>query len=189
MTKRAKLSAAAALEAPIASLPGLSKAAADFVRHHPNEAQIAVTAALEAVAVQFVEPDTDTDDDIIPEQLRAHVSASTPRESLLNASEAADRLQVSRTTVYEWVEKKRMLGWNVTRQGLVIPAQQILGPRELVPGLDRVLAVIPQARAAWRFLSEESAFFDEPRRPLDVLKEGDIDAVVAAAEAHGEAFS
>lgn len=187
MSKRAKHSAAV-LEAPLAALPGLSKTAAAFVRQHPNEAQIAVTAALEAVAVQFAEGST-ASGDAIPQQLRAHVRQSTPHLSLLNVSEAAERLDVSRTTIYEWIEKKRMLGWTVTRQGLVIPREQILGPRELVPGLDRVLAVIPHARAAWRFLSEESAFFDEPRRPLDVLKDGDIDAVVAAAEAHGEAFS
>ena len=49
--------------------------------------------------------------------------------------------------------------------------------------------VIPDARAAWRFLSEESPFSATPARPIDALKAGDVDAVRKAAQAQGEAFS
>jgi hypothetical protein len=45
--------------------------------------------------------------------------------------------------------------------------------------------------AAWRFLTEESPFFDgEPRVPLDVLKEGgDMKDVLDAARSHGDSFT
>jgi hypothetical protein len=54
-----------------------------------------------------------------------------------------------------------------------------------------VLAVIPDAEAAWDFLSEESAFVDPERevRPIEALREGKVDAVVAAAHSFLEAFS
>jgi len=54
----------------------------------------------------------------------------------------------------------------------MIPAEQIVGPGELVPGIDRVLEILSEPRAAWRFLSEESPFFDTPQRPIDALKAG-----------------
>ena len=59
----------------------------------------------------------------------------------------------------------------------------------VVPGLTRVLEVLPEARSAWRFLTEESPFLDPPQRPLDLLKAGRIDEVVNAAHAHTEAFT
>jgi len=62
-----------------------------------------------------------------------------------------------------------------------------------VPGIDRVLTAIPQPRAAWRFLTEESPFLPgEPRRPIDVLKSGrpeDVDAVIMATNSYLEAFT
>jgi hypothetical protein len=80
-------------------------------------------------------------------------------------------------------------GSAVTRQGTLIPAEQILGPGELVPGIDRVLEILPEPRAAWRFLKEESPFFDSPQRPIDALKAGKVDDVVEAARTSGEAFT
>jgi hypothetical protein len=82
-----------------------------------------------------------------------------------------------------------LLGWRLTRQGTLIPAEQILGPGELVAGIDTVLEILPEPRAAWRFLKEESPFFDTPQRPIDALKAGKIDDVVEAARISGEAFT
>jgi hypothetical protein len=87
------------------------------------------------------------------------------------------------------LESRRLLGWCLTRQGTLIPAEQILGRGELVPGIDRVLAVLPEPRAAWRFLKEESPFFDTLQRPIDALKAGKVDDVVEAARTSGEAFT
>jgi hypothetical protein len=53
--------------------------------------------------------------------------------------------------------------------------------------MDRVLAVLPNPEFAWAFLSEEQPFADTTERPINKLKHGDVDDVVAAAEAFGSA--
>jgi excisionase family DNA binding protein len=110
-------------------------------------------------------------------------------DELISPEEAAKRLALSRATVYNWIDAQRLIGWRLTRQGTLIPAEQILGPGELVDGIDRVLELVPEPRAAWRFLSEDSQFFDTPQRPIDALKAGRIDQVVAAARSWGDAFT
>ena len=177
----------AAFDGATLALPELSAAAAQFVQQHPEEARVAVTAALEAVAAHF---DSMRDDLRIPDALRPFVAdASGTDDELISADEAARRLSVSRATVYNWVDSQRLLGWRLTRQGTLIPAEQIVGPGELVPGIDRVLEILSDPRAAWRFLSEESPFFDTPQRPIDALKAGKVDDVVEAARTSGEAFT
>src|SRR5260370_27236278 len=171
-------------------LPALSPAAAAFVRQHPNHARLAVMAALEAAAAQFealtrVEPE-------IPVPLRPFViepATAIPPPGMIGTDETARRLGVSRATVYNWIEARRLIGWRLTRQGTYIPAEQIVGPGELVAGIDRVLQLIPEPRAAWRFLSEQSQHFDIPRRPIDALKTGQLEEVIAAARASGETFT
>jgi excisionase family DNA binding protein len=177
----------AAFDGATLALPELSAAAAQFVQQHPEEARVAVTAALEAVAAHF---DSMRDESRIPEALRPFVAdASGTDDELIGADEAARRLNVSRATVYNWVDSRRLLGWRLTRQGTLIPAEQIVGPGELVPGIDRVLEILSEPRAAWRFLSEESPFFDTPQRPIDALKAGKVDDVVEAARTSGDAFT
>ena len=170
------------------ALPDLSAAATEFVQQHPEEARVAVTAALEAVAAHF---DSARQDSRIPEARRSFVveGAADFDDELISAEEAARRLAVSRATVYNWIESRRLLGWRLTRQGTLIPAEQIVGPGELIPGIARVLEILPEPRSAWRFLKEESPFFDTPQRPIDALKAGKVDDVVAAAQSSGEAFT
>ena len=46
------------------------------------------------------------------------------------------------------------------------------------------------SRLAWDFLSQELPFFaGDIKRPIDVLKTGNIEAVVKATRAYGEAFT
>ena len=180
--------AQAAFDGAMLALPELSAAAAEFVQQHPEEARVAVTAALEAVAAHF----DMRDESRIPDSLRPFVddaSAAATDDELIGAEEAARRLGVSRATVYNWIDSQRLLGWRLTRQGTLIPAEQILGRGELVPGIDRVLEILPEPRTAWRFLKEESPFFDTPIRPIDALKAGKVDDVMMAARTSGEAFT
>jgi hypothetical protein len=107
----------------------------------------------------------------------------------LNVSDAAKQLEISRPTAYAWIADKRLLGWQATQRGPVVPAEQILGPRRVVAGLPQVLEVIPDPAVAWDFLRQESAFLDPPQRPIDALKAGRIAEVVAAAHSHGTAFT
>ena len=172
----------------VGGLKGLSKTAAQFVRRRPREARLAVTAALEAAAVQF-ESSHESEQRTIPAALRRFGRFAPTADDTIGVAAAAKRLHVSRTTVYDWIKKKRMIAWKTSKRGMAIPAEQIVGPGELVPGLEQVLAIIRDGRAAWRFLNEESPFFDQCRRPIDALRTGDKAAVSAAARAHGEAFT
>jgi excisionase family DNA binding protein len=180
------------VERPLTVRPALSRAAVQFVEKHPNEVAGIVASALEAAALEaglVVAAER-----VLPEALlRVVVSrhAHSGEGRVLSISEAAELLEVTRVTVYTWIESKRLLAWRATRRGVLIPAEQIMGRGEVVPGIERVLAVIPDAEAAWNFLAEESAFVDpeELVRPIDALRHDKVDAVVAAAHSFLEAFT
>ncbi len=169
-------------------LPRLSVAASRFVQQHPDQAELAVAAALEAAAAQL--GFLNRQEAPVPEALQPFIieRTSSAAQELISPEEAARRLQVSRATVYNWIESQRLIGWRLTRQGTLIPAEQIVGPGEIVSGIEQILDLLPDPRAAWRFLTEESPYFETPQRPLDVLKAGKVEEVVAAVRTAGEAF-
>jgi excisionase family DNA binding protein len=183
------------MEWPHTVRPRLSSRAAEFLRNHPDRAKRVVAAALEDAASNETGPSDAPDGTsrTVPEALRRFMVPNNDETGLLSVSEASERLAVSRPTIYSWIEQHRLVAWRVTRRGHLIPAEQIVGPGELVPGIERALAAIPQPRTAWRFLTEESPFLpDGPRRPIDMLKSGrpeDIDAVVTATKSYLEAFT
>src|ERR1700722_18813637 len=173
------------VERPLTVRPALSRAAVQFVETHPNEVTGIVASALEAAAaleaVQVVSPER-----VLPEALRRLVvpgRSDSEAGRVLSISEAAELLDVTRVTIYAWIESKRLLAWRATRGGGLIPVEQILGAGEVAPGIARVMAVIPDPEAALDFLSEESAFVDPEKsvRPIDALRAGKAEAVVAAA--------
>jgi excisionase family DNA binding protein len=180
------------VERPLTVRPALSRAAVQFVEKHPNEVTAIVASALEAAAIEaglVVSAER-----VLPEALRRVVvsrGSGLSEGRVLSISEAAESLEVTRVTIYAWIESKRLLAWRATRRGVLIPAEQIVGRGEVVPGIERVLAVIPDAEAAWDFLAEESAFVDPDKsvRPIDALRQGKVDAVVAAAHSFLEAFT
>lgn len=180
------------VEKPLTVRPALSRAAAQFVESHPNEVTGIVANALEAAALEAgLVP---LKERALPEALRRLVvsrHADSGEGRVISISEAAELLEVTRVTVYAWIESKRLLAWRATRRGVLIPAEQIVGVGEVAPGIAQVLAVIPDPEAAWDFLSEESAFVDPERevRPIDALKHGNVEAVIAAAHSFLEAFS
>jgi excisionase family DNA binding protein len=179
------------VEKPLTVRPALSRAAVQFVEKHPNEVTAIVANALEAAALEagLAAPER-----VLPEALRRLVVArqsDSGEGRLLSISEAAELLNVTRVTVYAWIESKRLLAWRATRRGVLIPAEQIAGAGKVVAGIGRVLSIVPDPEAAWDFLDEESAFVDSERsvRPIDALRQGKVDAVVAAAHSFLEAFS
>ena len=181
------------IERPLTVRPALSRAAVQFVEKHPNEVSGIVANALEAAALEAgLVP---LKERVLPEALRRLVVSrgadSGDEGRVLSISEAAELLEVTRVTVYAWIESKRLLAWRATRRGVLIPAEQIMGPGEVVPGIREVLAVIGEPEAAWDFLNEESAFVDPEGsvRPVKALREGRVDAVIAAAHSFLEAFS
>jgi len=173
--------------------PALSRAAVRFVETHPDEAQRVVATALEtAAALEATGVPAATRS--IPSALQRLVTSARTDSGdgrVLSISEAAEMLKVTRVTVYAWIEAKRLIAWRATRRGVLIPAEQITGPGEVVAGIERVLAVIAEPAAAWDFLTEESPYVhpDALRRPIDALKAGEVDAVIAAAHSFLDAFT
>lgn len=125
----------------------------------------------------------------VPESLKPFVVHRRQDPNLIGVSKAAVRLRVSRSTVNDWVEKKILLGWKSARRGLMIPAEQILGPGQIVPGIAPVLEIIDDPELTWAFLSEEWPFADQTARPLDKLKAGDVEDVISAAPGFGTTFT
>ncbi len=166
-------------------IPVLSGTARNFVRRHPREARVAVAAALEAVAAQLEVADVAD----VPEQLRPFVVRRGRDEGILGVSETAERLEVSRTTVYEWVRTARMIAWKTTKRGLRIPAGQILGAGRVVPNLRDVVDAIGDPELAWAFLTQEWAFDKTVALPLNLLKDGQVDEVLDAAPGFGATFT
>ncbi len=181
------------VEQPLTVRPALSRAAVRFVETHPDEVQRIVATALETAAALDATGVPAATRSIPPALQRLVTSARPSAEEgrVLSVSEASELLEVTRVTVYAWIEAKRLLAWRATRRGVLIPAGQIVGPGEVVPGIDRVLKVIAEPAAAWDFLTEESQYVtaDALRRPIDALKAGEIDAVIAAAHSFLDAFT
>jgi excisionase family DNA binding protein len=172
----------------IDGLRGLSRTAVRFLQRHPGEARVAVAAALEAAAAQH-EIESEAAPAGAPENLTPYVLYRPRGLDMLGVSDAAARLAVSRTTIYDWVQKRTLLGWKSTKRGLTIPAEQILGPGKVVPGIAQVLEIIGDPELAWAFLSQEWPFSGETARPIDKLKAGEVQETVEAAPSFGTAVT
>ena len=181
------------VEQPLTVRPALSRAAVLFVETHPDEVQRIVATALETAAALDATGVPAGTRSLSPALQRLVTSARPSVEEcrVLSVSEASELLEVTRVTVYAWIEAKRLLAWRATRRGVLLPAEQIVGPGEVVPGIERVLKVISEPAAAWDFLTEESPYVNAGalRRPIDALKAGEIDAVIAAAHSFLDAFT
>lgn len=172
----------------VKGFPILSSTARDFIRDHPREARLAVAVALEAAAAQCEVEESGAVVDV-PENLRPFIVRRTGVEDILGVSEAATRLRVSRTTIYDWVERGTLLAWRATKRGLSIPAAQILGPGRVVSGLADVVDVIEDPELAWAFLTQEWPFENTMTTPLELLNAGRIDEVLDAAPGFGATFT
>lgn len=167
--------------------PKLSIGARKFVREHPEEARVAVAVALETAAAQSgVEPTISTED--VPAQLRRFV-VDRVGEDLIGVTDAASRLGVSRTTVYDWAARNTLIAWRSTKRRLNIPAGQIVGPGRVTDGLAEVVDVVGEPELAWAFLSQEWPFDDGVARPIERLQSGGLDEVLSAAAGFGATFT
>jgi len=104
---------------------------------------------------------------------------------VLSAQQLAEHLGITP----QGIAKKRERGqvfWLEVGEGYVYPAFQV-GPKGLLPGTREILSAIdeddPWARVNFMLTSDLRL---GGRRPLDVLRDGDIPSVVRAARAYGE---
>ena len=158
-------------------IPALSPDATDFIRKSPREARHAIAVALEAAAAQYAMGFSRG----VPDQLRWYVARRNADDYMLGIRRAASRLEVSRATVYAWIDQKRLLAWRSKPHGLTIPSSQILGPRWVVPRLADVIGIVGSTELAWGFLTRNREFEDGAAPPLDLLKSGRADEVIRAA--------
>ena len=149
---------------------------------------VALDIALETAAAQREALEDEAPDEL-PERLRPFLVRRPSGDELVGVLDAATRLGVSRTTVYAWVEKKKLLAWKATKRGYSIPVAQILGPGKVVPGLVHVLEIIDDTELAWAFLTQDWPFADDVARPLDKLARGEVEDVVRAAPGFGLSFT
>ncbi len=124
-------------------LPGLSKNALAFLRRHPQEA----CRALETAAARYEALSNGASVDV-PESLKPFIVLRPRSPDMLDVAQAAARLGVSRSTVYNWARNRKLLAWKPPGRRLTIPAKQILGPRKVVPGIAEVLDSIDDPELA-----------------------------------------
>ena len=148
---------------------------------------MAVAVALETAAAQS-EMRAGVRLEEVPEQLRPFVD-SRATEQILGVTEAAARLRLSRTTVYDWASRNTLIAWRSTKRRLNIPAEQIVGPGRVVPGLADVVEAVGDPELAWAFLSQEWPFDETAARPIERLSDGRLEEVLSAAAGFGATFT
>ena len=167
--------------------PKLSSGAREFVREHPEEARVAVAVALETAAAQSGTERKRPREDV-PPRLRPFV-VDRAEGDLIGVTEAASRLGVSRTTVYDWAARNTLIAWRSTKRRLNIPVGQIVGPGRVTDGLAEVVDIVGEPELAWAFLSQEWPFEEGAARPLERLQSGGLDEVLSAAAGFGATFT
>jgi hypothetical protein len=105
---------------------------------------------------------------------------------MLSAEKAGEVLTISRQAVEKRRKAERLIGVSLGRRGFGYPAWQF-SERGTLPGLEAVLDALkphdPWTKLVF-FTSENAAM--NGKKPLDVLRSGDVEKVVAAARMYGE---
>lgn len=120
------------------------------------------------------------------DRARAALDARTgarwvPDGELLTSAQMAARIGLrGRQSVHHRLKRGTLVGFELGRRGSLFPAAQLDDHGRVLDGIDDVLVLIPDARWAWRWLTEPTVALDNDV-PLERLRRGDRDAVVAAA--------
>lgn len=105
---------------------------------------------------------------------------------LLSAEKAGELLTMSRQAVEKRRKAGRLIGISLGRRGFGYPAWQF-SERGTLPGLEAVLDAL-KPHDAWTklvFFSSENAATGG-QKPIDALRSGHVEKVIAAARAYGE---
>lgn len=94
--------------------------------------------------------------------------------------EIEKQLHVARSTLNEWHRRGAVIGLLRGERKHVYPLDQFVDARPM-QGIGEVAKIAPDERAAWLWLRQPHGRFDM-RRPLDLLKAGQRDEVIQAAE-------
>lgn len=105
---------------------------------------------------------------------------------MLSAEKVGDVLTISRQAVEKRRKAGRLIGVSLGRRGFGYPAWQF-SERGTLPGLEAVLDAL-RPHDAWTklvFFTSENVTTGG-KKPLDVLRSGDVEKVVGAARMYGE---
>jgi len=105
----------------------------------------------------------------------------------ISLAEAAARLRISAGTVLRWYHGGKIIGWK-EREKVRFPVWQFIGGNVL-PGLAEVLAL---ADKGWELIGDDGRMVFllshsrvlNGRRPLDLLRQGDVESVKKAVLYH-----
>jgi len=100
---------------------------------------------------------------------------------MLSSKAMADRLGMSATGIREKRKRHEILGLSFANRGMRYPAWQLMPDQQIVPGMARLFGVLgDDPWRVYRFLQQRHSELGG-RRAIDVLRQGRIDAVTAAA--------
>jgi hypothetical protein len=110
----------------------------------------------------------------------------TDEGGILSAEKAGELLTMSRQAVEKRRKAGQLIGVSLGRRGFGYPAWQF-SERGTLAGLEVVLTAL-KPHDAWTklvFFTSENAATDG-KKPLDVLRSGDVEKVLAAAQTYGD---
>ena len=117
---------------------------------------------------------------------QARLSLLSSEGGTLSATQVAEQLQITRQAVNKRRQAGQLLALPAGRRGFAYPAWQLAGG-EVLPGLAAILEQLadhdPWMQARF-FLMANKRLGDV--RPLDELRKGNVEAVIAAAAVYGE---
>ncbi|CAN0583439.1 unnamed protein product, partial [Laminaria digitata] len=158
---------------------------------HPNAVISALAVTADALGIKTrpsrdIEAIGGTTSMLIDEaQVQERFDARTKvgREvDLLSSDELAQRAGIkTRQSVHDWLKKGRIIGWEGAKRGYVFPAGQLDKRGRPIKGIDKISGLFPDGYAAWSWLTIPLRALD-CAMPLDLLRKGDFEQVVAAAE-------
>lgn len=168
-----------------AVVPQLHEAALRDALRAPNDLQTILTA-LERPEVAAAVRDHDP---LAMARLRGIMvkrRALTDEGGMFSAEKVGEVLTISRQAVEKRRKAGRLIGVSLGRRGFGYPAWQF-SERGTLSGLETVLDAL-KSHDAWTklvFLTSENAATDG-KKPLDVLRSGKLEEVIAAARKYGE---
>lgn len=102
---------------------------------------------------------------------------------MVTVPDLAKQLEISTQTAHLWVRQGKLLAWDQAGD-LKGPVDQILRPKEPLPALAEVAAVVGDPELTWDFLSNPWRWSGPPEAPIEKHRRGEVQEVLNAAPAY-----